>query len=107
MAAVADVADGLRVDAERMRANLAATRGVVFAERALTLLAPRAGRAAAQRWIAEALDAVHRGAPGLASALQAHAEAASLLTADELSTLENPEMYLGAAEALRQRLLSS
>ena len=49
LAAAADLADGLTVDPDRMRRNLADTRGVIFAERAMTPAGararPRAGAA--------------------------------------------------------------
>jgi hypothetical protein len=43
-AAMASVLEGLTVDPARMRANLEAARGVVFAERAVVLLTPTLGR---------------------------------------------------------------
>jgi 3-carboxy-cis,cis-muconate cycloisomerase len=94
LASVADTIEGLSVDRARMRANLEATRGAVFAEKAVMLIAPRVGRAAAQSVVAEALKANTLG-EGLAS----------LLTRDELEALDHPEDYLGAAEVFRRRLL--
>ena len=44
IACMAEVAEGLAVDPERMRANIAATRGVIFAERAAMLLGKKIGR---------------------------------------------------------------
>ena len=46
---MAEVAEGLTVDAARMRRNIESTSGAVFAERAVMLLAPELGRDAAQR----------------------------------------------------------
>jgi 3-carboxy-cis,cis-muconate cycloisomerase len=96
LAAIADAIEGLSVDPDRMRANLEATRGAVFAEKVVMLLAPRMGRAAAQSAVAEALKASTLG-EGLAS----------LLTPKELETLDRPEDYLGAAETFRRRLLEN
>lgn len=94
LAAVADTIEGLTVDPGRMRANIEATAGAVFAEKAVMLLAPRMGRAAAQARVAEALKAA-----SLRGSL------AHLLTPEQLETIDRPEDYLGAAEEFRRRLL--
>jgi 3-carboxy-cis,cis-muconate cycloisomerase len=94
LAAVADTVDGLTVDPARMRANIEATHGAVFAEKAVMLLAPQLGRPAAQTLVA---DAVTR--KNLRDAL------AHYLTPEQLRTIDCPEDYLGAAETFRRRLL--
>ncbi|HTG59911.1 MAG TPA: 3-carboxy-cis,cis-muconate cycloisomerase, partial [Terriglobia bacterium] len=53
LTAVADAIEGLTVDASRMRANIDATRGAVFAEKAAMLLAPQMGRTKAQALVAK------------------------------------------------------
>jgi 3-carboxy-cis,cis-muconate cycloisomerase len=40
LASMSEAAEGLTVDAARMRANLESARGTIFAEKALMLLAP-------------------------------------------------------------------
>lgn len=80
-----EVAEGLTVDVARMRANLDSTRGAVFAERAVMMLAPELGREAARRQVEEALQ--NTGMP------------------PDLPGLRTPEKYLGSAEAFRRRLL--
>ncbi len=52
--ALADACAGLEIDAARMRANIEATRGAVFAEAAAALLAPALGRT-------QAADRVEQG----------------------------------------------
>jgi 3-carboxy-cis,cis-muconate cycloisomerase len=79
-----------------MRANVEATGGAVFAEKAVMLLAPRMGRAAAQSLVAEALTQ-----KSLREALAQH------LTAEQLQAIDCPEDYLGAAEMFRRRLLEN
>jgi 3-carboxy-cis,cis-muconate cycloisomerase len=105
LASMADVVNALDVDPERMRANIGATRSLVFAERAMMLLAPRVGREKASRIIAASMDAARGGDHTFAEALAADAEAARALDAADLSSLASPEAYLGAAEQLRRRLL--
>ena len=104
LAAAADVAEGLTVDPDRMRRNLAETRGVVFAERAMGLLSPVLGREPAQRAVAAALERASAGRDTFAEALNANADAAAAL-GDRARTLDDPEQYLGSAEAFRRRLL--
>jgi 3-carboxy-cis,cis-muconate cycloisomerase len=82
---MAEVAEGLKVNPERMRSNIAATKGAVFAEKAVVRLAPVLGREAARKKVEAALKE-----PG-----------ATL----EIVGLEEPEDYLGSAEAFRLRLL--
>ncbi|HUK18134.1 MAG TPA: lyase family protein [Bryobacteraceae bacterium] len=94
LASVADTIAGLTVNPARMRANIEATHGAVFAEKAVMLLAPKLGREAAQSLVAEALKA-----KTLRQGL------AHVLTPEQLETLASPEDYLGAAETFRRRLL--
>jgi len=82
---MAEVAEGLTVDAARMRANIDATRGSVFAERAMMMLAPEMGREAAYQKVAEAVR--QTGSP------------------PDLPGLQAPEDYLGCADEFRRRLL--
>jgi 3-carboxy-cis,cis-muconate cycloisomerase len=100
VATLAEMIDGLSVDADRMRANIAATQGAAFAEKAAMLLAPELGRAAAQAVVAEA--AKDRD---LRQGLAHHPRAAALLTPQQIQAIDRPEEYLGAAEAFRRRLL--
>jgi len=104
LAAMATVVEGLTVHPDRMKRNLSETRGVVFAERAMAVLAPALGRERAQRAIAAAIDAAAAGRATFTEALRADADVAAALGASA-GSLENPEQYLGSAEAFRRRLL--
>jgi 3-carboxy-cis,cis-muconate cycloisomerase len=95
LAAMAATIEGLTVNADRMRANLDATHGAVFAEKAAMLLAPKMGRAAAQRLVADAMKG-----KTLREAMAGH------LTAEQLESIDRPEDYLGAADIFRVRLLN-
>jgi 3-carboxy-cis,cis-muconate cycloisomerase len=107
LAAIADAVEGLSVDPDRMRANIASTRGVVFAERAMMLLAPAMGRDAAGRLIASAIEAA-RGEPGgFAAALAANPAVQAAIAPADLSALATPEAYLGAAEQFRRHLIAA
>ncbi|HTM52010.1 MAG TPA: 3-carboxy-cis,cis-muconate cycloisomerase [Bryobacteraceae bacterium] len=105
MESMAEAAEGLSVDRARMRANLEATRGVVFAERAATLLAARMGRDAAHRLLEEAVRRCAAEGRHLKDVLAGMPEIAGHPGAEGLRDLESPEAYLGSAEAFRVRLL--
>jgi 3-carboxy-cis,cis-muconate cycloisomerase len=82
---MAEVAEGLSVDTARMRSNIEATHGAVFAERAMMMLASEMGRDAAHKLVEETVRKT--GSP------------------PDLPGLQTPEDYLGSAEAFRRRLL--
>jgi len=82
---MAEVIEGLSVDPERMRRNIEATQGTVFAEKAVMLLAETMGRDEARQLVEETLKKT--GSP------------------PDLPGLLSPESYLGSAEAFRVRLL--
>src|ERR1700685_637728 len=52
-ASMAEVAEGLTVDPARMRANVEATHGVIFAERVMLMLGPTIGRDVAHKMLEE------------------------------------------------------
>jgi 3-carboxy-cis,cis-muconate cycloisomerase len=97
-AAAADAVAGLEVDAERMRANLEASGGLVVAERVSFALTPHLGRIRAHAIVSEAAQA-----RSFREALLADQRTG--LSADELDALLDPTGYLGAAEALVERAL--
>jgi 3-carboxy-cis,cis-muconate cycloisomerase len=105
LAAVVESIEHLHVDAVRMRANIAATHGTVFAERAMMLLAPIVGRDAASTLIASAVEAARGGRQTFGTALAASARNVAALTDVDLSDLDNPDAYVGAADAFRRRLI--
>ena len=105
IAALADAVEGLTVDPERMKANINATRGAVFAERALVLLAPALGRERATQIISAALaDAALRDIP-FSEALAGNADARAAVDAAVLSAIAVPDTYLGSTEYFRRRLV--
>jgi 3-carboxy-cis,cis-muconate cycloisomerase len=91
---LAQVIGGITVDAARMRSNIEATHGSVFAEKAAMMLAKTLGRSRAQAMVAEAI-----GKDKLRESL------AGLLSPDEIANIDCPEDYLGSAEIFRRRLL--
>ncbi len=106
LAALAAAIEGLTVDADRMRANIERTRGAVFAERVVMLTASRLGRDKAEALVRQALDTARASGQTFKQALADLPDAVAALSPQELQTIDDPNAYLGAAEALRQRLLS-
>src|SRR4029079_2733603 len=104
-ASLADAIESLRVDGDRMWANLSATRGSVLAERATLLLAPSLGRDAAAKIVADALASSERGDGTFAEALMNDPAAGSLASADA-PRFGAPDDYLGSAEHFRRALLA-
>jgi 3-carboxy-cis,cis-muconate cycloisomerase len=104
---MAEVAEGLTVNPARMRANIEATRGAVFAERAMMLLAEKPGRDSAHKLLEEATRKSAEQGDQLSQVLEAMPEVAKHLDAAVLKDLETPKHYLGMAEEFRKRLLDS
>ena len=90
-----------------MRANLEATNGAIFAERAMMLLAPKLGRDVAHKL----LEATSRKSVAekrrLKDVLAEMPEVTRHLDKTTIAGLESPELYLGNAETFRKRLLAS
>jgi 3-carboxy-cis,cis-muconate cycloisomerase len=103
--AAVDVIEGLSVDPARMRSNIAATRGVVFAERLTFLLAPRVGRDRALALVGEALASCAASDCTLGQAAAGIPAITAEVGDQDLRSLEDPFTYLGLAEPFRRRLL--
>jgi 3-carboxy-cis,cis-muconate cycloisomerase len=106
IAAMAEVADGLTVDAARMRANIEATRGTIFAEKAMMLLGDTLGRDVAHKVLEEATRQSVAQGRHLAEVLGEVHEVKNRLDPATLKRLEVPEEYLGAADVFRSNLLA-
>jgi 3-carboxy-cis,cis-muconate cycloisomerase len=106
VSSMAEAAAGLAVYPSRMRANIEATRGAVFAERATMWLAPALGRDQAHRLMEEAARQSAATGRTLAQVLAGMPEVTRLLTPAQIASLQTPEDYLGSAEAFRVRLLT-
>ena len=103
---VADMLTDLRVDEERMRANLDLTRGLILSEAVAMALAPHVGREGAHRLVQSAIGRFSDGGSTLAEALALDQEVSKHLSAADLARLISPEGYLGAARELVGRVLA-
>jgi 3-carboxy-cis,cis-muconate cycloisomerase len=105
LAAVAGAIEGLTVYPERMRANIAATHGVIFAEKVRMLVQPKLGREATERLLADAAREAQETARPFREVLRSRPEIISILSREQLDGVDRPEDYLGAAEEFRKKLL--
>jgi 3-carboxy-cis,cis-muconate cycloisomerase len=106
IASMAEVAEGLTVDASKMRANIESTRGAIFAERAMILLGAKMGRDKAHKLLEDATRKSAEEGRHLRDVLK-EMEAVGNELASILQDLEDPNLYLGSAEQFRKRLLAS
>jgi len=107
IASMAEAAEGLSVDARRMRENIEATEGTVFAERASMLLREKLGRDKANKLLETAIRKSAKQKRHLAKVLAEMREVNSHLPKATLRRLEIPEEYLGSSENFRKSLLAS
>ena len=107
LAAIVDLAEGLEVDAARMRANLDATGGLIMAEAIAFALADKIGKSEAHHLV----EAMSRKALAekkhLRDVLAEDPRVTSLLSPEKIAALLEPMTYQGTSQALIDRLLAS
>ena len=103
--AIADALEGLVVDVDRMRANLAITRGLALAEAVTMALAERVGRSAAYTLVEQATRRATNDGVSLADALAADPAVSRHLTRAEIDRRLMPDTYLGASRVFVERVL--
>jgi 3-carboxy-cis,cis-muconate cycloisomerase len=106
ISSMAEVAEGLSVDTEKMRLNIKNTHGLIFAERAMMLLGSKLGRDVAHKLLEGAARRSVNENRNLAGVLAEIPEVTAQLSAGELKQLETAEQYLGSAEAFRKALIA-
>jgi 3-carboxy-cis,cis-muconate cycloisomerase len=107
LAATVDIAEGLEVDAARMRVNLDATHGLIMAEAVTFALAEKIGKSEAHHLVEAASKQAVAGKKDLREVLARDAKVTAHLSADQLAKLFEPMAYLGVSQALIDRLLAS
>lgn len=99
--------EGLVVDPERMRLNLAATGGLIVAEAVMMGLAPHMGRQQAHDLVYEACREALARKRTLFEVLDAAAPVRAVIDSAALRALCEPANYLGAAGAMVDRVLAA
>jgi 3-carboxy-cis,cis-muconate cycloisomerase len=98
---------GLRVDSQRMRANLDATRGLIYAEAVSTALARVIGHAAAHQLVERACQNALEKSRHLQEVVSGDAEITRHLSAAELKPLFDQQQHVRAAARLVDRALAA
>jgi 3-carboxy-cis,cis-muconate cycloisomerase len=107
LAATVDIAEGLEVDAARMRVNLEATHGLIMAEAVTMALAETIGKREAHHLVETASKKAVADNKHLRNILAKDPKVTALLSADKLAKLFDPMAYQGVSQALIDRLLAS
>ena len=102
---IRDCLEHLEVDAEKMRANLDLTGGLLLAERVVAALTPALGRLAANDLVTAAAEETSGGKRSFEEALLDRPEVAEHLGPAEVARLLDPAGYLGSASAFVDRAL--
>ena len=106
VASMAEAAEGLSVDATRMRANIEATRGVIFAERVMMLLGATLGRDVAHKLLDTAARKSASEGRRFIDVLGEMPEVMRVIPPATLRALDAPEDYLGMATVFQERLVT-
>ena len=99
------MAGGLIVDSDGMAKNLALTHGLIVAEAVMMGLAPVIGRSEAHHLVTDACGKALAGHRPLYDVLLEDKKIAGPLGAEKLKALTDPANYLGAAQAMVDRVL--
>jgi len=107
LAAIVDIAEGLDVDATRMRSNLDTTHGLIMAEAVTFALADKIGKSDAHHLIEAASKRAVAEKKHLRDILAADSRVTVHLTPEKIAALFEPMAYQGASQAFIDRLLDS
>jgi 3-carboxy-cis,cis-muconate cycloisomerase len=105
--AAADIAEGLEVDAARMRANLEATGGQIMAEAVMIALGGKLGRLEAHHVVEEACRKASAEHRHLEEILSEDTRVSAHLSQEEIERLFDPLAYQGVAQDFIDRLIAA
>jgi 3-carboxy-cis,cis-muconate cycloisomerase len=107
LAAIVDIAEGLEVDAIRMRANLDTTRGLIMAESVTFALAEKLGKSEAHHLVEAASKQAVAEKKALRDVLAGDPKVMQQFDARKLAELFAPMAYQGVSQVMIDRLLAS
>jgi 3-carboxy-cis,cis-muconate cycloisomerase len=107
LASTVDIAEGLEVDASRMRANLDATGGLIMAEAVVFALAEKVGKQEAHHLVEAASKKAVAEKKSFRAVLEQDPAITAHLEAKEIAQLLEPMAYQGVSQTLIDRLLAS
>jgi 3-carboxy-cis,cis-muconate cycloisomerase len=102
---VADLAQGIDLDAERMRTNLEMTQGFFMGEAISLALAGKVSHEEALRWVAEATEKAERDKRSLQNVLNEDERVTAQLSIPVIARLFEPMSHQGAAQTFIDRLV--
>lgn len=104
---LADTVDSLDINADKMRANLEITHGLIFAEAVQMVLAKQMGRLPAHELVEAACKRAQKQKQHLRDVLAEEPKIKQHLDKKELERLFDPARYLGVAGELIDRVLQA
>jgi len=107
LAAIVDIAEGLEIDAARMRSNLDLTGGLIMAEAIAFALAEKIGKSEAHHLVEVLSKKAVAEKKHLRDVLAEDAQVKAQLPAENIAGLLEPMTYQGTSQALIDRLLAS
>jgi 3-carboxy-cis,cis-muconate cycloisomerase len=107
LASTVDIAEGLEVDASRMRANLDATGGLIMAEAVTFALAEKVGKQEAHHLVEAASKKAVAEKKSFRTVLEQDPGITAHLEAERIAQLLEPMAYQGVSQTLIDRLLAS
>src|SRR5262245_8865137 len=103
---IAHALEGLSVDPDRMRANLAASGGAVMSEAVVSALGDRMGRQEADQRVRDGVERAARDRRSLADVLAEDEGVSAHLDRHAIEKCLTPEQYLGEATTFIDRVLA-
>jgi 3-carboxy-cis,cis-muconate cycloisomerase len=107
LGAVADLAQGIEVDPDRMRNNLDITHGLIMAEAIELALAGKVSRGEAHKLVAEAAEKAIADKRSLQNVLSDDPRVTAHLSGPVLGRLFEPMSYQGTAQTFVDRLIAT
>jgi 3-carboxy-cis,cis-muconate cycloisomerase len=99
--------DTLEINAERMRANLDVTRGLLMAESLSMALAQQVGKQEAHHLVQAASERAVKQGQSLEAVVRADERISGALSAEEITRALDPTAYLGSTEQFVDRALDA
>jgi 3-carboxy-cis,cis-muconate cycloisomerase len=107
VSAVAEIAQGLEVDSERMRVNLDETYGLIMADAVSLALGAKLGKPEAHKLVEEASRKALAAKRGLHDVLAEDDRVKLSMSVGELAKLFEPATYQGSAQTFVDRIIGS
>jgi len=104
---MADMVPALEVDTARMRQNMNATHGLIFAEAVTMAIGKQIGKSAAHKLVEAASQQTTKSGKHLREVLQLDKSVMTHLSSADLDRLFQAESYLGAAEEIVDRVVAA